>query len=67
LASKKSGSVAAQNKIFHLPFIDVPSVSDRFNPNVLLLIDEIDDSVGANSKRKFAFKIAEQLFSGKGI
>jgi hypothetical protein len=49
------------------PFIDFFSVPDGFNPNVLLLIDEIDDPVGADSKREFAFEIAEPLFSGKGI
>jgi hypothetical protein len=49
------------------PFINFLSVPDGFNPNVLLLIDEIDDPVGTDSKREFAFKIAEKLFSGKGI
>jgi len=49
------------------PFIAFLSVADGFNPNVLLLIDEIDDPVGADSKREFAFEIAEKLFSGKRI
>jgi len=49
------------------PFIDFLSVPDSFYPNVLLLIDEIDDPIGTDSKREFAFEIAEKLFSDKGI
>jgi len=49
------------------PFIDFLSVPDSFNHNVLFLIDEIDDSVGTDSKRKFAFKIPEELFPGEWI
>jgi hypothetical protein len=42
-------------------------VPDGFNPNVFLLIDEIDNPVGADTKREFAFEIAEHFFPGKGI